>query len=317
MRVGGGALRTSLSQYPLFLAPALPPVRSPAHRIVERVEETTRLLQKVPRVDAVYAPELVDENHEGRPRYRTYDPREYLMHVHSRTGRPGIVTKVVAHLDGTAPLLDWAERTLRIGITDVVLVGGSSSRIRYPGPAVEEADRAVAPLVGPFGGTVGNIAIPQRSGEAARMLRKTQAGASFLTTQLLFDAGDTIDAIREYGRLCRSAGVEPATIVLSFAPLGDEDDLEFVRWLGAHLPEAVEQALLQDEQALSRRSVELALSVWTEVEAATSAVDVPLGVSVEQVSARNLTAVQDLLRSFTDLLPPRPTAVPLPPTGAQ
>ena len=169
----------------------------------------------------MYVPELVDENHEGRPRYRSYDPREYAVHLTSRTGHPGIVTKVVAHFPSSGALREWAERSVRMGVQNVVLVGGSSSRIPYPGPAVVEADRVVGPIVSAAGGVVGNIAIPHRSEEAARMLRKTQAGAAFLTTQLLFEAQSTIGALREYGRLCREARIPPATVVLSFAPLGD------------------------------------------------------------------------------------------------
>jgi len=296
-------LREALGDHPLFFAPVLPSLRSPAHRIAERVDETAALLLKIPRVDAVYVPELVDENHEGRPRYRSYDPREYVVHLTSRTGHPGIVTKVVAHFSSAAALRDWTERSVRMGVQNVVLVGGSSSRLPYPGPPVEEADRAVVPILDDVGGTVGNIAIPHRSEEAARMLRKTQAGASFLTTQLLFEARGVIGVLREYGRLCREAHLAPATVVLSFAPLGDDDDIEFVRWLGANLPEEVEQALLQEEQALSRRTVELALSVWTEVVSATSSAGVPLGASVEQVSSRHLVSARDLAVAFSGVLP--------------
>ncbi|MCI4372671.1 MAG: hypothetical protein L3K02_03395 [Thermoplasmata archaeon] len=305
-------LRESLADRPLLFAPVLPSLRSPAHRIAERVDETARLLMKLPRVDAIYVPELVEENHEGRPRYRSYDPSEYVVHLTSRTGHPGIVTKVVAHMESVLALQEWAERSVRRGVRNVVLVGGSSSKIPYPGPAVEEADRAVVPVLEAAGGVVGNITIPHRTDEAARMLRKTKAGVTFFTTQLLFDAEGVIDSIREYGRLCRDAAIVPATVILSFAPLGDEDDIEFVRWLGAHLPEEVEQVLLQDEQALSRRTVELALSVWTEVVGATSRSSVPLGVSVEQVSARHLVSARDLLTAFSGLLPPRNPYHPTP-----
>src|SRR5208282_992450 len=226
------SLRAALSARPLFFAPALPSLRSPAHRIADRVIETARLLLENPRVDALYVPELLDENHEGRPRYRTYDPREYVVHVTSRTGHPGVVTKVIAHFPNLPAVQEWAERTARMGVRDIVLVGGSSHRIPYPGPSVEDADRAVLPILNSAGGSLGNIMIPHRTEEAARMLRKTQAGALFLTTQLLFEAQGTVATVREYGRLCRSSGLAPATVILSFAPLGDEDDIEFVRWLG-------------------------------------------------------------------------------------
>jgi hypothetical protein len=300
--------REVLRHSPLLAAPVVPPLRAPGHRIVERVGETVALLGAVPRVDAVYVPELLDENHEGRPRFRTYEPREYALHVMSRTGLPGIVTKVVAHLPNPRALETWVDRSLRDGITNFVLVGGSNSHTSYPGPSVEDSDRAIAPVVKAAGGVVGNIAIPQRRDEAARMLRKTEAGVSFFTTQLLFESGSIIDVLGQYARRCRAARVVPASVILSFASLADEDDIDFARWLGAQLPEDIEEALLQDEAALPKRSIELALGVWTSIQAATDQWGVPIGVSVEQVSSRQFGSARDLLKAFAEILPARPAA---------
>jgi 5,10-methylenetetrahydrofolate reductase len=260
----------------------------------------------VPRLDAIDVPELVDENHEGKPYYRSGDPRGFARALEERTGRAAIVNKVVAYLASANDLERWADGAAAQGLRYAVLVGGASRYIPYPGPSVIDANRACRPIFQKAGGGIGNIAIPQRTGEPHRMLSKTRVGASFFTTQILFDADLVAQMIREYDLLCRQATIPPATVLLSFAPLADEQDAEFIRWLGADIPEAAERAILEGDDAEAvRRSEERALEVWATVSrsAREHQLDVPLGVNVEQVSARHLEPAGHLLREFADRLP--------------
>jgi 5,10-methylenetetrahydrofolate reductase len=305
----------ALRSHPLFFEPAPPSARLQATRIEERVDALGTLAKEVERLDALVVPELVDENHEGRPRYRSGDVRGFAHRLQERTGRDVVVNKVVAYLDAASELPRWAEETVRQGLHHAVLVGGASRYIPYPGPSVVEANRICRPIFHRAGGTVGNIAIPQRTGEPHRMLAKTRAGAQFFTTQILFDAEQVIQMVREYDLLCRQAAIPPATLVLSFAPLADEEDIEFVRWLGADVPESAEQAILSgnDTEGL-RRSESQALSVWASVRQGVgkAGLEVPLGVNVEQVSARHLEPAGHLLREFASRFAELPA-----PRGAQ
>jgi 5,10-methylenetetrahydrofolate reductase len=284
-------LREALRDVPLFFEPVLPTARTPPARAAAAVDAVAELVAAVPRIDALDIPELVDENHEGRPLYRTADPREFARALAERTGRDAVVNKVVAHLASAAEVERWTRETLAQGLRHVVLVGGTSRYIPYPGPAVFEADRICRPLLDTVGGLLGNIAIPQREGEAHRMLAKARAGAAFFTTQIVFDADATYRMVHQYDQLCRQASLVPAPVLLSFAPLVDEQDAEFVRWLGADVPEAAERAILEgDEGGAAERTVEHALEVWTSVRDRVRAgsVEVPLGANVEQISARHL-----------------------------
>ena len=268
-----------------------------------------KLIESVPRVDALVVPELVDENHEGQPHYRSGDPRTYARALADRTGREVIVNKVVAHLPDIPSVERWAKETVDRGIRHVVLVGGSSRYIPYPGPPVAEADRLCRPTFTAVGGSIGNIAIPQRAGEAHRMLAKTRAGAAFFTTQLLFDADAAQDALLRYDLLCRQASLPPAAVLLSVAPIADDEDAEFVRWLGADLPDSAERAILEgEERDAARRSVELAVNVWETVRkrAEVERLSVPIGVNVEQISARHLEFAGVLLREFAQRIDEAP-----------
>ena len=161
---------------PLLFEVSPPSQRSPAKRTSEHLAEIVDLLRSLPRVDALDVPELIDENHEGRPYYRSGDTRPFAASLQERADREAIVNKVVAHLPSTDVLERWARDTVALSLRHAVLVGGTSRFIPYPGPPVIEANRTCRPVFEAANGRIGNIAIPQRAGEAHRLLSKTRAG---------------------------------------------------------------------------------------------------------------------------------------------
>jgi 5,10-methylenetetrahydrofolate reductase len=302
----GRPLGNALQSAPLFFEPVPPVARTPAAVAEERLAALVRLIEMVPRVDAFVIPELVDENHEGKPRYRSSDLAGFATGLERRTGRAAIVNKVVAHLGSTAELEQWARESVARGVRNVVLVGGASRYIPYPGPSVVEAARISRPFFLAQQGLVGHVAIPQRRGEAHRMLSKTRAGGAFFTTQILFDTEQAIDTIREYDLLCRQAATPPSAVVVSFAPITSEMDLEFVRWLGADVSDAAEVAILEGAEAeTAARSEARVLQVWDGIVTAARKEDiaVPLGVNVEQITPRHLEPASHLLRCLAERPP--------------
>ena len=200
-----------------------------------RIKEFSDALKGKKRLNAVSVPELVEENHEGRPRYNSVYTRKLSSGIASSLDIDAIVNKVVVHLESYSELSGWIQETYSLGIKNMVLVGGNTRHHRYPGPAVSEANVAakhVATISGLDDLTIGNICLPERRNEARTMLYKTMTGARFFTTQMLFDSQRIIELLREYTMLCSEAGVEPATVLLSFAPLRSVSDLNFLDFLG-------------------------------------------------------------------------------------
>lgn len=296
------SLEAALTSAPVFFEPVPPSLRTRPDRVEAYFQELSQQLQAVDALDAVDVPELIDENHEGRPYYRTADPRQVGRLLADKVQRPVVVNKVVAHLPSSEALVAWAQETVDAGIRNVVLVGGSSRYIPYPGPQVIDADKACATLLRTHGGQLGNIAIPQRQGEAHRMLAKTRAGASFFTTQILFDSESLCRTLREYDALCQKAGVPPAAVLLSVAPLADETDAEFVRWLGADIPEAAERWILNGDESLAGdRAIEHARRVWDETRAVVESdgLSLTLGVNIEQLTQRHLEVALRMLSELS------------------
>jgi 5,10-methylenetetrahydrofolate reductase len=295
----------ALARAPVFFEPVPPSIRTRSDRVDAYYRELTTRLSAIELLDAIDVPELIDENHDGRPYYRTVDPRDIGRRLAELVKRPVVVNKVVAHLASQAALVEWTRQTVDGGIRHVVLVGGSSRYIPYPGPQVIEADRACSGILRERGGHLGNIAIPQRPGEAHRMLAKTRAGASFFTTQILFDSESLSRTLGEYDGLCQKASIPPAAVLLSFAPLADESDAEFVRWLGAEIPEAAERSILNgDESSAGARAIEHARRVWSDTRSAALAdgLSLSLGVNVEQLTQRHLGVALRMLDDLSSLV---------------
>jgi 5,10-methylenetetrahydrofolate reductase len=305
----------ALARRPLLFEPVPPSARSSPNHAEAMAVELVRLLRGVPRLDAIDVPELIDENHDGRPYYRSGDTRGFAKRIADEIDRDVAVNKVVAHLPSADAVTAWVRETTQRGIRNMVLVGGSSRYIPYPGPSVIDADRISHDEVVAAGGLLGNIAIPQRTGEAHRMLTKTRAGAQFFTTQIVFDSESVLRMLREYDLLCRQSGLAPAAVVLSVAPIADEGDAEFVRWLGADIPEAAERTILGgDEPQASQRSIDRALTVFREVRdgSARAGVEVSVGINVEQISQRHLGSAGEMLAAFARVIddPPAPPFAP-------
>ena len=296
-----------LRSHPLVFEPVPPSARLGRERLASQVDAVVQTVLANPRIDAINVPELVDENHEGRPYYRSGDVRGYARRLAEATGRETVVNKVVAHLPDRDALVRWSMESVAAGIAHAILVGGSSRYIPYPGPPVIEADRICAPIFGAARGRIGNIAIPQRTGEAHRMVAKTQAGCAFFTTQIVFDAGPVRTTLTEYASLCAEARIRPVPVLLSLAPLADEADIEFIRWLGADIPERVEREVLAGgtPAEAATRSIELAVELYREVGGGAGGPAVPLGANVEQVSVRHLPHAARMAEEFARILPAR------------
>jgi 5,10-methylenetetrahydrofolate reductase len=152
-------------------------------------------------------------------------------------------------------------------------------------------------------------------GEADRMLAKTKAGCTFFTTQIIYDAEPALTTLVAYGERCVVSGIAPAPVLLSLAPLTDEADVEFVRWLGAEVPLAVEDAVLAAAEfggtAGAEASTSRAVQVYEQIRrgVAAKAPRLLLGVNVEQISARHLPLVVPILEAIAQALP-APAHVP-------
>lgn len=303
-------LKEVIRKGPIFFEALPPPRRASENYIRENLAALAEGLASLPRVCAVNLPEVVDENHLGLPFYRTYDPRVFSQMLRKKTDIEVVVNKVVVHLASHGDFLRWAKETIEeFDLHNIILVGGTSHLRKYPGPNVLEAEGIISHLFHAEGieaGLSGAVTLPSRPAEPERLFAKTVAGAFFATTQILYDTAGVKDLLLQYDALCKNYRVQPATVLLIFAPIHDDGDLEFVRWLGIEIPEHVESSVLSDSEDVVESSINLSMNLYKEILAFArrKRLRVPLGVNVEEVSRHNMEAALELARRISKLPPP-------------
>jgi len=254
-------------------------------------------------VDAINLPEIHDET-RGTPRAVKFVPRIEPRVLGERLRRELDVEIVLnrAVVYEADPIGWFHESHAQFGVDHVILVGGESSQVKYPGPNVLEAAEQVRAAELPI--SLGGISIPSRLREAERVRRKCAAGLGFFTTQVLFDSNDIVWLIQ------RLNGLE-ARIFLSFAPVSHPRDLEFLRWLGADIPDDLDKFLLRGHatadaspaahQSYLGRSLNLAQRILMDVFDNLPPDPPPLGLNIEHINQRNLAGAVRMVERLGEL----------------
>lgn len=254
-------------------------------------------------VDAVNLPEIRNES-RGSPRTMKFvprvEPRVLGDRLRRELGVELVLNRVVVY---EKDQMSWFRQShAQFGVDHVILVGGESDEVKYPGPSVLETAQQVRAAGLPI--SLGGISIPSRLHEAERVRRKNAAGLGFFTTQVLFDSNDIVWLIQ------RLNGLE-ARIFLSFAPVSHPRDLEFLRWLGADIPGDLDKFLLRGHAAgdgspaahesFFERSLNLAQRILMDVFDNLPPDPPPLGLNIEHINQRNLAGAVRMVERLGEL----------------
>jgi 5,10-methylenetetrahydrofolate reductase len=294
--------------FPVTFFELVPPEAAKMAAVDEAVEVIRGVVGSV---DAVNLPEIHNESRAG-PRTAQFvprlDPRVLGARLRGELGAEIVSNHCVVY---EADPLPWLRATREVfGIEHLVLVGGESSTIQYPGPSVLEAAECFRSAG--HAGALGGISIPSRTGEAERVRQKHTAGLDFLTTQVLFDPNDIVWLVQ------RLNGLE-ARLFLSFAPVSHPRDLQFLRWLGADIPPDLDRFLRLDQASAAdlshadskareaaraaclERSIDLAQRILLEVFDNLPPDPPALGLNVEHINRRNFDPAVRMLERLGEL----------------
>ncbi len=312
-----GFLPMRTNGHPPILFEALPPAASASASRVQAKVDALAPLQALP-LAAVNVPEVVGGH------YQTIEPRLFAARLQKAHSIPAIVNRITVH-HRLNDLRAWVEDTRNeFDITDFVFVGGESHQQSYPGATVNDALQAIAPEVKAAGGRVGVITIPPRRGrqhdEPERLLAKQVAGASFAMSQILLESEYALQLQQDLTRLCDGTTAVPP-IFWSLAPVRQVRDLDFLAWLGVHIPLGVASRLrtAPNDDAREALSREINLTIAAELLAHAEEHDYhSLGFTVEHVMQNNVEAAFSLVEELGDLVSAYsyklPDAVSVPPS---
>jgi hypothetical protein len=252
-------------------------------------------------LDALVVYDIQDET--GRtdlarpfPFVGTVDPREYAKYF----SLPTIVYKALGNID-EAGWRAWLDASRGVEFLSIV---GRPAPGRYPLPLSRAIRLAAAHAAGY---TIGGVVIAERHtaerSEAARLLAKGIEGCRYFISQTVYQAPPTERLLADYLRDCRGAGVEPQRIVLTFAPVGREKTLAFLRWLGVTIAPETEREILGAARPLAQ-SIRICRDNLRRILDGKYAASIPLGVNVESVSINRdeIDASVELFHALRDTL---------------
>lgn len=272
----------------VILYELIPPKVGDANELREQIDLIRNLTGKI---DGINIPEIREETRQGVQRAKLperIEPRLFAREVATQAGIESVINRVTVH-DAVPEQTGWIQQTYEdYGIRSLILVGGESRDLTYPGPNVAETASIAKELYDDL--LLGGISIPSRSQEAARIRKKYESGLRFFTTQVLLDSNDIVDLIRGLNGL-------DVRIVLSFAPISNAKDIEFLRWLGVDVPENVAWSLTQEANAEKsvEKSVANAAKILTDVFDNLPPNPPAIGLNIEQITRRNLEPAQKML----------------------
>ena len=113
----------------------------------------------------------------------------------------------------------------------------------------------------------------------------------------------TVRLLKDYAAVCRTEGLAPRKVVLTFAPVSRKKTMNFIKWLGVRVPEEAEAEILSAERPVER-SIDFLCDVLREILAECAGVGVPLGISCESVSIfkAEIDGVHELFRRLQCIL---------------
>ena len=263
-------------------------------------EKLTARIAGLP-LDALVVYDIQDET--GRtdrarpfPFMGTIDPRDYARFF----ALPSIVYKALGNV-AEADWRAWLDASPGMQFLSIV---GRPAAGKYALPLSRAIRLAAAHAAGY---TIGGVVIAERHNaersEAARLLAKGIEGCRYFISQTVYHAPPTERLLADYLRDCRGAGVEPQRIVLTFAPVGRDKTLAFLRWLGVNVTPETEREILGAARPLAQ-SIRICSDNLRRILDGRYADRIPLGVNVESVSIHRdeIDASVDLFHALGEVL---------------
>ncbi|MDJ1469856.1 methylenetetrahydrofolate reductase [Xanthocytophaga flava] len=136
---------------------------------------------------------------------------------------------------------------------------------------------------------LGGVTISERhqSGrsEHLKIVQKMEAGCSFFISQCVYNVEYTKNVLSDLYFYCQSHQRPIPTIIFTLTTCGSIKTIDFMEWLGIHMPIWLKNELANCQNIL-QRSVELSLHIANELVAFCKDKGIPFGFNVESVSIR-------------------------------
>jgi hypothetical protein len=284
-----------------------PPKKStPAEKVDELTLKTISRVSSLP-IDALILYDIQDEksrNPEERPFpfMETIDPYYYAERHLKKIQIPKIIYRASGKYSPD-DFSSWIE-SIETEKYASVFVGSPtsvSSRAMSLAEAYQIRSLKRSDLL------TGAVLIPERhekkGDEHLRMMHKIDNGCSFFVTQCVYSSEASKNLLSDYYYESLKHGKPLVPVVFTLTVCGSEQTLNFMKWLGIHVPRWLENDLVHSGDILSK-SMEICRQTARDLCVFCAERGIPYGINVESVSIRKqeIEASLDLVKDVKAIL---------------
>ncbi|MES2375471.1 MAG: hypothetical protein V4553_02780 [Bacteroidota bacterium] len=136
---------------------------------------------------------------------------------------------------------------------------------------------------------IGAVTIPERheilKDEDKRILEKVSCGVSYFISQCVFNIGYAKQVIEDLSCTCKKENIKVPTVIFTLTACGSAKTLNFMEWLGIHVPEDLKEDLKNSKNILEK-SVNVCLDIASELADFCTERSIPFGFNIESVAIR-------------------------------
>ena len=136
---------------------------------------------------------------------------------------------------------------------------------------------------------IGAVTVPERhqvlNDEDVRILDKMSWGVSYFISQCVFNLDYAKQVIETLALSCTKKTIKPPTIIFTLSACGSAKTLQFMEWLGIHVPDELQQELNRSDDIL-QKSVQICLDIASALTTYCLERAIPFGFNIESVAIR-------------------------------
>ena len=284
-----------------------PKTQTAAEKVKELAEKNLDTLCSLD-IDALVVYDVQDESartNEERPFpfANALDPFEYASQYLQRLGIPKIIYRSIGNFT-KEELSQWLQGLKTHGFYPVFVgmpapdfVAKTSLKEAYEIWREQHKAHSV----------IGAVTIPERHAvlkdEDVRILDKVDSGVSYFISQCIFNVEYTKQILEDLVVSCKNKKQELPTIIFTLTICGSVKTLQFMEWLGIHIPEDIKEELKISASPVIR-SVEIAVTIAKDLIRYCMERSIPFGFNIESVATRKeeVDASLELLDTVRELL---------------
>ena len=275
----------------LFYGLTPPKANNPIEKIKEISQRQIQRLKNLA-IDALVLYDIQDESDRTDmkrpfPFMQTLDPCVYAKNfLDSKLQYPVIVYKAVGKYDRNE-FKEWLKnRKNREFFTVFVGVASKNTKVTVNLKESYKLKKEIAPDI-----VLGGIVIPERhlvkKDEHLRVFSKIDEGCDFFVSQCVYDLMASKKFLDDYSAYAKEHNRQMKPIIFTITPCGSTKTLDFMKWLGIHIPEHLEQRL-KNSQDILEESVKLSLDIFEILYFYAKGKGIPVGCNVESVAIRKV-----------------------------